>query len=161
MTDSHNLIRRISASPDNWYNLNLNSILCLLPFGMEIPGQLRAKSKICMCVCVCMSTKLFHLCPTLCNPMDYSLPSSSVHGIFQARILEWIAMPSSRRSSQSRDRILMSTALAAWFFTTSTSWEAQSLYIWSIQSEHVRRARKERKVETYWDSVLQIILIFS
>ena len=36
---------------------------------MEIPGQLRAKSKICMCVCVCMSANLFHLCPTLCNPM--------------------------------------------------------------------------------------------
>ena len=32
-------------------------------------------------------------CPTLCDPMDYSLPSSSVHGIFQARVLEWIATP--------------------------------------------------------------------
>ena len=32
-------------------------------------------------------------CPTLCNPMDCSLPGSSVHGIFQARILEWVAMP--------------------------------------------------------------------
>ena len=37
-----------------------------------------------------------HLCPTLCNPMDYSLPGSSVHGIFLARILKWVAMPSSR-----------------------------------------------------------------
>ena len=35
------------------------------------------------------------LCPTLCNPLDCSLPASSVHGILQARILEWIAMPSS------------------------------------------------------------------
>ena len=34
--------------------------------------------------------------PTLCNPMDYSPPGSSVHGILQARILEWVAMPSSR-----------------------------------------------------------------
>ena len=33
------------------------------------------------------------LCPTLCNSMDYSLPGSSVHGIFQARILEWVAIP--------------------------------------------------------------------
>ena len=32
------------------------------------------------------------LCPTLCNPMDYSLPGSSVHGIFQARVLEWVAI---------------------------------------------------------------------
>ena len=38
-------------------------------------------------------------CPTLCNPMDYSPPASSVYGISQARILEWVAMPSSRGSS--------------------------------------------------------------
>ena len=38
-------------------------------------------------------------CLTLCNPMNCSLPGSSVHGILQARILEWIAMPSSRGSS--------------------------------------------------------------
>jgi len=36
------------------------------------------------------------LCPTLYNPMDYSLPGSPVHGILWARILEWVAMPSSR-----------------------------------------------------------------
>ena len=42
-------------------------------------------------------------CRTLCNPMDCSLPGSSVHRIFQARILEWVAMPSSRGSSQPRD----------------------------------------------------------
>ena len=44
-------------------------------------------------------------CPTLCDPMDCSLPGFSVHGILQARILEWIAIPSSRGSSQPRDRI--------------------------------------------------------
>jgi len=43
-------------------------------------------------------------CPTLCNPMDCNLPGSSVHRILQARILEWVAMPSSRGSSQPRDR---------------------------------------------------------
>ena len=42
-------------------------------------------------------------CPTLYNPMDCSLPGSSVHGIFQARILEWVAISFSRRSSQPRD----------------------------------------------------------
>ena len=42
-------------------------------------------------------------CPTLCNPMDCSLPGSSVHGIFQARILEWVAIFFSRGSSQLRD----------------------------------------------------------
>ena len=42
-------------------------------------------------------------CPTLCNPMDCSLPGFSIHGIFQARILEWVAISFSRRSSQPRD----------------------------------------------------------
>ena len=42
-------------------------------------------------------------CPTLCDPMDCSLPGSSVHGIFQARVLEWVAISFSRGSSQPRD----------------------------------------------------------
>ena len=43
-------------------------------------------------------------CPTLRDPMDYSLPGSSVHGVFQARILEWVAIFCCRGSSQPRDR---------------------------------------------------------
>ena len=42
-------------------------------------------------------------CPTLCDPLDCSLPGSSVHEIFQARILEWVAISFCRRSSQPRD----------------------------------------------------------
>ena len=42
-------------------------------------------------------------CLTLCDSMDCSLPGSSVHGILQARILEWVAMPFSRGSSQPKD----------------------------------------------------------
>ena len=49
---------------------------------------------VCVCVCVCPQS-----CPTVCNPMDYSLPGSSVHGISQARILECVAISSSRGSS--------------------------------------------------------------
>ena len=41
----------------------------------------------------CMLPQLLQLCPTLCNPINHSLPGSSVHGILQARILEWVAMP--------------------------------------------------------------------
>ena len=40
-----------------------------------------------------VKVKSLSLCPTLCDPMDYSPPSSSVHGILQARILEWVAIP--------------------------------------------------------------------
>ena len=46
--------------------------------------------------------------PTLCNPMDCSLPGSSVHGILQARILEWVTIPFSRGSSQPRDHTCIS-----------------------------------------------------
>ena len=48
---------------------------------------------------VSVHAKLLQSCPTLCNPMDCSLPDSSVCGILQARILEWVATPSSRGSS--------------------------------------------------------------
>ena len=51
---------------------------------------------------------LAHSYLTLCNPMDYSPPGSSVHGTLQERMLEWVVMPSSRRSSQPRDQTLVS-----------------------------------------------------
>ena len=54
-------------------------------------------------------------CPTLCDPMDYSPPGSSVHGILQARILEWVAMPFSRGSSQPRDRTQVSRTAGGFF----------------------------------------------
>ena len=54
--------------------------------------------------------------PTLCNPTDCSPTGTSVHGIFQARILEWVAMPSSRGSSQPRDQTRISL-IAGRFFT--------------------------------------------
>ena len=57
---------------------------------------------------LCMRAKLLQSCPTLCNPMHRSLPGSSVHGILQARILECVATPSSRGSSQPRDRTCVS-----------------------------------------------------
>ena len=46
-----------------------------------------------------MDAKSLQLCLTFCNPMDYSLPGSSFHGILQARILEWVAVSSSKGSS--------------------------------------------------------------
>ena len=55
-------------------------------------------------------------CPTSCDLMDCSLPNSSVHGIFQARILEWVVRPSSRASSQHRDQTWVS-CIAGGFFS--------------------------------------------
>ena len=53
---------------------------------------------------VCMRTQLLQTCLTLCDPMGGSPPGSSVHGILQARILESVAISSSRLSSQPRDQ---------------------------------------------------------
>ena len=52
-----------------------------------------------------------HSCLTLCNPVDYSPPGSSVHRVLQARILERTAMPFSRGSSQPRDVLLFKGSL--------------------------------------------------
>ena len=67
---------------------------------------------------------LFQSCPTLCNPEDCSPPASSVHGILQARILEWVAMPPSRGSSWPRGQthITHISYIGRGFFTTSVIW---------------------------------------
>ena len=56
---------------------------------------------LCM---LCAYAQSLQPCLTLCDPMDWSLPDSSVCGILQARIQVWVVMPSSRESSQPRDR---------------------------------------------------------
>ena len=70
-----------------------------------------------------LSSKSLQLCPTLCDPVDCNPPGSSVHWILQARMLEWVVMPSSRIFLTQG-----SSALAGGFFTTSTTWEAP--YAW-------------------------------
>ena len=75
-----------------------------------------------MCVCV-------QSCLTLCNPMNCSLPGSSVHGIFQARILEWVAISFSSRSCLPRDRTHVS-CIAGGFFTTKLSGKLLYIYIY-------------------------------
>ena len=61
--------------------------------------------RVCVCVCVCVCARVCvcvlvtHSCPTICDPMNSSPPDSSVYGISQARILEWVAIPFYRVSS--------------------------------------------------------------
>ena len=62
------------------------------------------------------------LCSTLCDPMDYSPPGSSIHGILQARILELPHPPPGDLPDPGIEP--MSPALAGGFFTTSATWEA-------------------------------------
>ena len=59
-------------------------------------------------------TKCLQSCPILCNPMDCSLPGSSVHRILQVRILEWVAMPSSRGSTRPQGLNLYLLCLLHW-----------------------------------------------
>ena len=72
---------------------NLPSSLLTTPFPSPNSPQGPTASA------TCFPSKLLQSCPTLCDPMDYGPPGSSVHGILQARILEWVAMPSSGGSS--------------------------------------------------------------
>ena len=71
--------------------------------------------KLSVCMDICAQS-----CPILCDPVDHSLPGSSVHGILQARILVWVAMHSSRGPSWPRDQIHISyivSCIADRFFT--------------------------------------------
>ena len=65
-------------------------------------------------------SEVTQLCPTLCDPMDWSLPGSSIRGIFQARILEWSAISFSRGSSQPRDRTWVSHTAGRLFTVSAT-----------------------------------------
>ena len=69
----------------------------------------------------CTAYKLYSIkCPTLCDPMDCSPPGSSVHGILQARILEWGAISSSRGSSRPRNRTQISCMAGKFFAIRAT-----------------------------------------
>ena len=65
-------------------------------------------------------SELAQSCPTICNPVDCSWPGSSVHGILQARILEWVAISFSRESSQPRDQTLVSCMAGRCFILWAT-----------------------------------------
>ena len=75
---------------------------------------------------VCVRAQSLQSCPTLCNSMDCSLPGSSVLGILQARILEWVAISSSRGSFQPRDQTLVS--YIAGFFAAEPLGKPQNTY---------------------------------
>ena len=80
-----------------------------------------------------LKVKVTQSCLTLCDPMDYT-----VHGILQARILEWVAFPFSMGSSQPRDQTQVSASLAARFFTTSATWETHESESHSVVSDSLR-----------------------
>ena len=80
-------------------------------------------STVCLpeSTCACLVAQLYL---TLCDPMDYCPPDSSAHGIFQARILEWVTIPFSKESSQFRNQTQV-PCIAGGFFIISATREAQ------------------------------------
>ena len=78
------------SHPESWF--------CALGPGPRAPLDLENPRE------TCVSAKALQSCLTLCNPLDRSPPGSSVQRISQARLLEWVAMPSSRGSSRPRDQ---------------------------------------------------------
>ena len=101
-----------SELKDDWEGISVSYCdSCCIKKGMKVKG-LAAQS-----------------CLILCNPMDCSPSGSSAHGILQARILEWIAMPFSRGSFPSRDQTQVS-CIAGRFFTVWATREAHIKACW-------------------------------
>ena len=89
------------------------------------------------------------LCPTLCDPVDCSLPGSSIHVIFQARVLEWVAISFSRRSSWPRDWTWASCIIGRHFTVWATRHEGRSTQ---------KTWREEKPPAQFW---LLFVYVFS
>ena len=115
-------------------------------------------------VCVCARALVAQLCLTFCNPLDCRLPSSSVHGILQARMLEWIAIPFSRASSWPRDGTQVSCITSKLFSVWgSTIEEIKTKCYWAPKSSWVklpsqRRAQFEGKSTAEKNGLMQLAL---
>ena len=92
-----------------YHSSSLSSLGCLSAFYVLANFHLKISYFILIHI-IGVHAKLLQWCLTLCNSMDHSPPGSSVHGILQARILEWVAIPFSRGSSWLRDWIRVSVS---------------------------------------------------
>ena len=97
--------------------------LCQENWGIELRAGWAPPSITCMLQKVKVKGLVAPLCPTLCDPMDCSPPGSAVHGILQAKILEWVAIPFCRGSSPPRDQTQVSH-ITSRFFTIWITREA-------------------------------------
>ena len=122
--------------------------LCV-PLDCSFLSDLPSFLSFCVCLCVCVCARAWvraQPCPTLCDPLDCSLSDSSVHGFFQARVLEGVAISFSRGSSWCRDRTRISCIGRQILYLCAT-WEAQSNHIslltwekaWSKNKRELRK----------------------
>ena len=91
------------------------------PTGSQRVGHAEVSEHTCMHYIACFryESEVAQSCPTLCDPMDCSRLGSSIHGIFQARILEWVAISFSSGSSQPRDQTRVSFIVGRCFYRLS------------------------------------------
>ena len=95
-------------------------------------------------------SEVTQLCPTLCDPMDCSLPGSSIHGIVQARILEWVAIFFSRGSSQTRDQTEVSFIAGSRF----TLWATREAPKYSRCSINICWMNEWMRMKRWWSKEL-------
>ena len=122
--------------------LNSKQLAIIMDFlKMQILPFLNNKSKL-------KCAKSLQLCPILCDPMYCSPPGSSVHGILQARNLEWGASSSSKRSSHPRDQtcIRYTSCFSGWIFK------------YQNHLESLRCPNNKSKLECEWYIILSIKL---
>ena len=109
-THSSILIWRIprSEEPGGLQSIRSQSQTRLKRLSTHAQLKMHDKDSVCLCA------KSFQLCPTLCDPMDRSLPGSFVHGILQARVLEWVlcSFPEDIANPGVESASLMSPSLA-------------------------------------------------
>ena len=120
-----------------WPSLSTTCLFFLVIWGNGLRSELCFHEVFALCWPMSsprVASEATQSCLTLCNPMDCRLPDSSVHGIFQARVLEWVAISFSRGSSRPRDWTWVS-CIAGRCFTIWATGEATSpgvtLYVWS------------------------------
>ena len=104
---------------------------------------------------LCVKVLVIQSCLTLCYPTDYNLSGSSVHGILQVRILEWVAIPFSRESSQPRDWTWVS-CITGRFFTIWVIRKAQP----KGKGNYYRRIPEVKKKETVYYQNLYMSFMF-
>ena len=122
----HGPYRYAQRTPSSYYQLQT------LQNTHYVPGTaLSTSSTVCVCVCVCVCVwwwwcyRLVATSCLFCDPMDYSPPGSSIHGISQGRIREWVASSFSRGSSQPRGWTCIFCLPGGFFITEPATWEAR------------------------------------
>ena len=119
-----NLISGFSAfSKSSLYLWKFSVHIQLKPSLKDFEHYLQFKSFVC--------SLSYKLCPSLCNPMDYSPPDSPVHGIFQAKILESVTIFFSRGSSRPRDQTCIS-CISRWILYHTTSHFLIMLFVFFV-----------------------------